>query len=188
MDQLLYRHSQNFKFLFLKCMCDFQVVSCALQKNLTSSVFWISRFCKACIFWIISYVLGSLPWKFLITIMINRFPNCWPSNVNHDLPIYKFLPTSSFLHRWIFMGFSNSSSKALQRVLSRNSSRCVWYTSRLKKIRHVLRIITFTKKSQRPSVQPHLVSYLPPPPPPSINSKVSFVMLRTWDLQCWLHS
>lgn len=30
---------------------------------LTSSVFCMSRLCRVCIFWIISYVLGSLPWE-----------------------------------------------------------------------------------------------------------------------------
>lgn len=40
--------------------------------------------------------------------------------------------TSSFLHLWMFMGFSSSSSRALQRVLSLSSSLCRWYTSRLR--------------------------------------------------------
>ena len=39
--------------------------------------------------------------------------------------------TSSFLQRWMFMGFSSSSSKALHRVRSLSSSRWMWYTSRL---------------------------------------------------------
>ena len=38
--------------------------------------------------------------------------------------------TSNFLHRWIFIGFSSSSSSALHRVLSRSNSRCMLYTSR----------------------------------------------------------
>lgn len=40
-------------------------------------------------------------------------------------------PTSSFLHLCMFMGFSSSSSRALHLVLSRRSSRCTWYSSRL---------------------------------------------------------
>ena len=51
----------------------------------------------------------------------------------YQLPTYVLgsLP-SSFLHLCIFMGFSNSSSRALQRVRSRSNSLCRWYTSRLR--------------------------------------------------------
>jgi len=36
------------------------------------------------------------------------------------------LQTSSLRQRWMFMGFSSSSSRALHRVLSRRSSRFKW--------------------------------------------------------------
>ena len=39
--------------------------------------------------------------------------------------------TSSFLQRWMFIGFSSSSSSALHRVLCLSSSRWTWYNSLL---------------------------------------------------------
>lgn len=50
--------------------------------------------------------------------------------------------TSSFLHLWMFIGFSNSSSRALHRVLSLSNSLWMWYTSSLQRkwvnIQHML--------------------------------------------------
>lgn len=50
--------------------------------------------------------------------------------------------TSSFLHLWMFIGFSNSSSRALHRVLSLSNSLWMWYTSSLQRkwvnMQHIL--------------------------------------------------
>lgn len=79
---------------------------------LTSSVFTMSLLWSVCIFWIISYVLGSLP--------------------------------SNFLQRWMFIGFSSSSSNALHLVRSLSNSRWMWYNSRLTVAQKVVKISVMT--------------------------------------------
>ena len=60
-----------------------------------------------------------------ITSLVEK---AYPSHPQHT---HTHTHTSSFLQRWMFIGFSSSSSSALHRVLCLSSSRWTWYSSLL---------------------------------------------------------